>query len=341
MGLTSLILIFDSIMWIFDGKSNMLFRIIILLSTILYFIINPIICMVWSLYVDYQINHDKTRNKKIAKVFSVLVMINTLFSILSIFNNYYFYYDSNNSYHKGVYYFVVTAICFAMIFYTFVYLLYKQKDIHQRFFLTILKFTLPPIIGAILQLIFHGLSFIWVGMTLSILIIFINIQNEQMCMDYLTGLFNRRQLDFYLAALIKKNKKSFAGIMIDLNNFKYINDHYGHSSGDEALRCTSKLLKTTFGTRAFVSRFGGDEFVVLLEINNRNDLDSILSLFKVNVEKFNDMKSLPYNINFSIGADLYSNAPELSVQEFFNYIDSLMYQDKKIHMQKRIISCKL
>jgi len=190
-------------------------------------------------------------------------------------------------------------------------------------------FAIPPFIGALIQIKFYGVALIWIGMTLSILIIFINIQNEQMYLDYLTGLFNRRQLDFYLQEIIQKNKANIAGIMIDLNSFKNINDHYGHNTGDEALKYTSLLLRKTFPCHSFISRYGGDEFVVLFEIKDKTDLEKSLSRLRENIEQFNNTNTIPYKINLSIGADLYNQTTKMSGQEFLNHIDSLMYQDKQ------------
>jgi diguanylate cyclase (GGDEF)-like protein len=121
--------------------------------------------------------------------------------------------------------------------------------------------------------------------------------------------------------------------MLDINSFKNINDQYGHYTGDEALKHASALLKQTFDNRAFLSRYGGDEFVILLEVESKHDLDEAINELRENVIKFNKMNMLSYEIDFSIGAGIYQKATFMSVQEFINYIDSLMYQDKRTLLQ--------
>ncbi len=335
MLLTAQILFFDAFVWTLDGDTSALANMILLISSTGYFLLQPIICSIWSFYVDYQINHSLERIKKLMLPLSIPVIINTLFTILSIFGNYYYYYDYNNVYHRGPYFFILPILSFVYVAYTIVYVSLNRKRIQGPFFLTFLTFTVPPVAGAAIQLAFYGVSIIWVGMTLSLLIIFMNIQNEQMYMDYLTGLFNRRQLDYYLQDLISKNKLCIAGIMLDLNSFKHINDHYGHYAGDEALKHASQLLQKTFRNKAFLSRFGGDEFVILLEVKSRSELDKTIIDLKRNVQQFNKTKALPYKIDFSIGADLYPRDAKISGQDFLNYIDTLMYKDKHTLLQKK------
>lgn len=84
--------------------------------------------------------------------------------------------------------------------------------------------------------------------------------------DYLTECASRAALDFYLAAICQKAKierKLFSVAMLDMDDFKGINDIWGHQIGDTALSYFVKTLKQEFPTRAFIGRYGGDEFVVV------------------------------------------------------------------------------
>lgn len=327
-----LILITDTFTWVLDGQNTRFFRILLLFVTTLYYILNPVICMMWSLYIDFQICRDENRLKKLFPPMLIPILFNTVISILSVFYPIMFYIDANNVYHRGKYYLILVAISFCYLIYTFAFILSNKKKIHKPYFLPLLMFAVPPFIGGILQIAFYGLSLICVGMTISMLIVFINIQNEQMYLDFLTGLYNRRKLDFYLQELIHKNKEKMilAGIMLDINSFKNINDHYGHFSGDEALKCTSRILKKTFESNSFISRFGGDEFVILLEINNKSELVTAINQLKDNLEKVNREMTAPYSITLSIGADYYDYKSKMTGREFLKHIDTLMYKNKHL-----------
>jgi len=129
-----------------------------------------------------------------------------------------------------------------------------------------LLFPLPVIGAAVVQIIFYGVSMIWPGVTLGIFIVYVSIQARQYAIDPLTGAFNRRQLDNYLAGRIKgaRHGKPFSCIMLDIDHFKIINDAYGHIVGDEALSDAAQVLRSCIRSDDFLSRYAGDEFVILL-----------------------------------------------------------------------------
>jgi diguanylate cyclase (GGDEF)-like protein len=92
--------------------------------------------------------------------------------------------------------------------------------------------------------------------------------------DYLTGLYSRRFLDYRLDKHIKraeKRKGSLCLIMIDIDDFKQINDTYGHEIGDQVLQYTANLLKETIGGNGYPCRLGGDEFLALITECSEND----------------------------------------------------------------------
>jgi len=252
LGLNGIILILDTAMWLLDGRPGLIVRVPYLLVTAFYYVLNPLICMVWSFYADYQIYRSQAHLRKLLIPMLIPVCINALLSLLSIFTNQMFYIDLDNVYHRGPLFFLMVAIgCFYLI-YTAVSVLRMQRRIKRNNFIPILAFAFPPFVGMVIQSIFYGLSLIWVCVTISILIIFLNIQNYELYTDYLTGLFNRRQLDnFLLQVQSDAEEHLLAGIMIDLDSFKAINDVYGHDAGDEALRQTAVILKRTF--RKFTS----------------------------------------------------------------------------------------
>jgi diguanylate cyclase (GGDEF)-like protein len=224
----------------------------------------------------------------------------------------------------------MVSISSVFLLYALALILLKQNRFEKNNFIPILVFFIPPLIGGIVQTVFFGISVIWVSVTISILVIFINLQNYQLDIDYLTGVFNRRQLDHYLQqqAQAYSDKKLLAGLMIDLDAFKSINDRYGHDAGDEALRYLAGILKRTFRKHDFIARFGGDEFVVLMDIKDASDLNRAVRRLKENVKLFNAQKLVPFNLSLSIGYDTYTPAPSFTLFDFMRHIDNLMYQEK-------------
>lgn len=92
------------------------------------------------------------------------------------------------------------------------------------------------------------------------------IREREAVTDYLTGLWNRRGLYRQLAARTE-SEKPFHVIYIDLGNFKFINDNYGHAYGDDLLKVVTKRMSGVVGRNGVLTRLGGDEFVLVLDGN--------------------------------------------------------------------------
>ena len=249
-------------------------------------------------------------------------------SFLSIFSGTMFYIDADNVYHRGSLFLLMAIICYALLVYTMIKAIARHRQMKRKNFIPILIFAIPPFLAGILQTLFFGLSLIWVAMTVSILIVFLNIQYEQLHTDYLTGVFNRRQLASLLKqkAQLNQDKINIAGIMLDLDSFKLINDQYGHDAGDKALISTADILKKTFRKTDVIIRYGGDEFIVLMETNDETVLEKSVERLIQNLARFNAEKHLPFEISLSIGYDLYK--PGSGISDFMRHIDQLMYRDK-------------
>ena len=323
-----LLIFSDTILWIINGKPGKPIRYLSVFFIVLYNMFNPVICMLWHYYVDYHIFGDKKRIFRVFMPVQLPVVLNTLLCIASIFTDVYHVFDVNNVYHRGRFIYLLFVLCFYMVLYTELFLFRNRKKISAIEYKHLLFFPLPPALGAIVQFLYPGLSLIWAAATLSIFLAFINIQKTQMNIDYLTGVYNRRYLDKYLQVITKTcGNKRIAGIMIDIDYFKIINDAYGHEEGDEALKYTAQILRNTFRKMDFIARYGGDEFIVILELDDSSELEAVINRLKNNVKEFNTKKMTPYEIVMSVGYGFYEK--DSGISEFLKRIDDLMYMDKK------------
>ncbi|MGE4549637.1 MAG: GGDEF domain-containing protein, partial [Intestinibacillus sp.] len=259
------------------------------------------------------------------------VAVNLVLSPASIFTDIYFVLDADNVYHRGRFMLALLGICLYIIAYTTFFLIRHRKKLKPKELFFMLFFAVPPSIGGAVQAFHYGAVLLWPCVTLSILMIFINLQNNQLVTDYLTGLYNRRYLDSYLESRLKSGagERWLAGVMIDLNAFKQINDLYGHGSGDQALRNTAALLKKTFRKGAIIARYGGDEFVVVLELRSPRQLPARIKALRENVGLWNLQNTEPYSISLSIGYDTIAKGSAMATPEFLAHIDHLMYLDKQ------------
>jgi diguanylate cyclase (GGDEF)-like protein len=155
---------------------------------------------------------------------------------------------------------------------------------------------------------------------------------EQAYYDHLTGLANRALLVDRFQLAIERSKRSripFAAVMIDLNNFKTINDKHGHAAGDQVLVTVGKRLLETVRASDTVSRLGGDEFVLIIEsIDDRRELANIgQKLIDMLAEKVTLDSGAVVSVGGSLGFALYPGDGG-SMDSVLQVADQAMYDCK-------------
>jgi len=149
--------------------------------------------------------------------------------------------------------------------------------------------------------------------------------------DELTGLFNRRAFFELLKKLIhsaKRENKVLTLCMLDIDNFKEINDNFGHLKGDKALRVISKGLRSLARESDYACRIGGDEFVLLLPGCSIPDAEKIISRLKSHCNETVKKEKIKYKINFSCGFSQYNGHDEIDIKGLMERADRVMYENK-------------
>lgn len=324
-----LMLILDTAMWVVDGKPGDINLELNRAASVLCYSFNMLPILSWALFVDYMIYKSEKRIRKLTVPFLILLGFNTLLSVWSLFENILFHIDSLNVYRRGPYFFLIAAICYAYYLYTFLLVFAKRKSIERRNVIPLLVFPFLPMLGGLVQAAFYGVSVIWPSMTLSVLVVFITMQNAQINTDYLTELYNRRQLDTYCKKLNRKRRKAtfVAGILLDIDDFKQINDRFGHIAGDQAIIYTAELLKQSIRPGVFAARYAGDEFIIFFEAKRTDELKEMVKRIRKNVKDFNCKAEVPYELSLSMGYDVLREG--LSAEDFFKHLDELMFANKR------------
>jgi two-component system cell cycle response regulator len=148
--------------------------------------------------------------------------------------------------------------------------------------------------------------------------------------DELTGLHNRRRFFVVAEQCLKvaiRMKKRPLLLFIDLDDLKWINDHYGHNEGDQALIGLANILKKTFRESDIIARIGGDEFVVLLEPTDENS-ETMITRLHENVKEYN-AKLSQHILSISLGTAHFDPEYPISIDELLAKADALMYAQKR------------
>lgn len=195
-------------------------------------------------------------------------------------------------------------------------------------------FPLMVIGGGVLQVAFLPRTPVYCfACTILMLILYIQSMEKQISVDPLTGLNNRGQLVRYIATEMnqKKEKRRTFIVMIDANDFKSINDTYGHAEGDRALVMIADALKKVTKETAipsFLGRYGGDEFVLILHPHSETELDVVLLNIREQIVLRCETEGAPYIISVGIGYDEFLGGQD-TVQNCLQRADHKLYLDKQ------------
>lgn len=153
--------------------------------------------------------------------------------------------------------------------------------------------------------------------------------------DGLTNIRNRRFFDETFEKTfseIKRDKKSLAVLMIDIDFFKPYNDNYGHGQGDETLRKVAKALEKTIKRASdFVARYGGEEFVILLKDINKNGVEAVANNLLNAVRELkitHEFSKIENYVTISIGASFYNSSSDITKLELLLKADETLYNVK-------------
>jgi len=201
--------------------------------------------------------------------------------------------------------------------------------------------------GTLFPVSISGSNILIDGQVKGILGIYINITERKRLeeelkklarFDNLTGSCNRGYglalLDRQLK-LAKRNKTKILLAYLDVDNFKNINDSFGHEEGDKVLKEVVKLFKSTLREIDIICRMGGDEFLLILPDSSLRDIPLIKERLNKNLERLNQILDKPYKIKFSIGFSCYDPDNPQSIDELIKIADKKMYEEKSSKNKKR------
>lgn len=153
-----------------------------------------------------------------------------------------------------------------------------------------------------------------------------------------TGLYNHKTFYEYLDNLIEQSENfqfSLSLAVLDIDNFKRVNDTYGHSLGDEVIKTLSEIIKSTIGTDDYAARYGGEEFAIIFTDKDKNDSYEIVEIIR---KKFNSITiSDMCQETFSVSIGVSEHVKGMSKHVLFKEADKALYKAKKTGKNKTIL----
>lgn len=146
--------------------------------------------------------------------------------------------------------------------------------------------------------------------------------------DALTGVYNRKA-GMQSFEEIVSSKSGYCVAFIDIDGLKAINDSFGHSAGDSAIKTIAGVLSSLVRTDDIVFRFGGDEFLIIFRNCHREEAMKIIRRMQKKLAYINSKASFPYKLAFSHGVMSVAAGEDANKNEIIEKIDNIMYKNKK------------
>lgn len=305
---------------IYTGFESLNIRSINILCNILGFSLTPMIPIAITLIFD---NRILTTHK----ILLIPALINMIAALLSPLYRFIFYVDDYNRYIRGDYFFIFILVYAISLLLLVISTLEVVRKNNYPIMWKLFALSLFTIFSTTIQLIYPSVYSSWHCVTLSLLLYFLLMSEFDSSFDTLTGLYNRAAFDKATEQI--DDKRAFSVIILDINDFKNVNDVYGHDYGDEVIKDVAEIIRKSFNKNYTCYRFGGDEFSIIGTETDREEIEHQLRNMTDNFAEIRKRgKTLP---TVSYGYSIYRCGERLDFQKTFKEADCQMYEYKKIH----------
>lgn len=232
-----------------------------------YFMCLELSAFAWFIYAEVVENKNILHNRRRFLLSSIPQWVLAALLLASAFNGWIFSVDEAGAYHRGPLFFVQLLCSYGYVVYTMTrslrVVLLRKNTSSRREYIAIASFALPVLICGALQYLMPQLSLATAGIMISYMLVYLNSLQLMVSLDPVTGISDRRQflLSLHSRAETLRGNARLYFFFIDVDNFKNINDRFGHDEGDHVLRLVAESLRTVcteYG--ASYGRYGGDEF---------------------------------------------------------------------------------
>ncbi len=315
--LTVFIIFLEAGTIIADGNADL--RFLNILCNVFGFALAPMIPIILIVIFDVKILQTN-------KLLMLPLVLNTLVAALSPWFGFVFYVDANNHYQRGDSFFVFVA---AYIVNLIILLISTVRTGHKyRYTIKakIIALSLFAVAGTSIQLVWPSIHVSWHSATLSLLLYYLLLSEFDRSFDPLTGLQNRAAYEKMANKL--NGRKPYSVVVIDINDFKEINDTYGHEFGDTVLKKIAAVISKSFDERCTCYRVGGDEFYIINSAADTVKLEHQLKSMTNNLEKERQNESRLPTVAYGYG--IFKSEKTIGFQQVLKEADKQMYYFKKI-----------
>ena len=301
------------------------------------------ITYMWLRYV-MAVEHMPGRDSRRTRLVLLFpFFIATAALVITFFANRPFLLDEDLNLQPGYDLFQLTVPCVyiaAVVIYTLRRAIREKNPIERRTHLRVGVFPLMVVAGGLLQVFaLRQTPVFCFACTIFMLVFFIYTMDAQISTDPLTGLNNRGQLEHYTlqkSNLYREDRLTFV-VMFDINDFKLINDTYGHAEGDRALIVVANSMRTAARKHAmpmFLARYGGDEFILIIHPTEIGQVDALIRDIRQAIKEACAANGAPYTLFIGAGYSQLTGDGD-TFQACAQRADENLYLDKAHKKSRR------
>ena len=273
----------------------------------LYYLMLAIGTYFWCGYAEIDLRMGRIRSNKLLNTAFFLPFLVPIGIVgANLWTHGLFEIDSSGQYYRyGMYGWymlslvLLTSVCSARFLTRSVH---ESDPVRKGHMLLIASFPLSLVIAWLISNVGEQVPVVCVCIMVELLCLYVGSSKQQISLDKLTQVNNRQNLISYLEYKLATHQSRMFLLMLDLDDFKIINDTYGHLEGDNALILVAQALKeacATYRLRPYIARYGGDEFMVITEGTRAEASELRDNIHRIISEKQN--KKAPYEVRASIG----------------------------------------
>lgn len=191
----------------------------------------------------------------------IVLICHVVFQVGGIFGGYVFWIDETNVYHRGPLYSAYMAVYTLASIYLVVESVKAGHAYQSRSVLAVVSIFFCMAVGVLMQVFDTMVRTTWTAVSIAVMLYFLFYSDMVLRTDALTKLLNRRSYEEFLA----KPRYPCVVMVVDVDDFKHVNDSYGHSYGDQCLATIAGIFRRVFGGVGLCFRTGGDEFAIVLQ----------------------------------------------------------------------------
>ena len=333
----------DIFAWLCTGNMSTGMVFMLELFNILYDISIVVCCFSWMMYVNFRVNGLEYNHKREMLIGAIPLLIITLLICTNPFTGLMFTIDECNNYERGPGLWMHWVVSWGYLVAAELKVVLKLTKTKSRYacekLIPLLYFIAAPVVAAVVQMFFYGVTVMQCGITFSIVLITYGFLQDKVLRDTLTGLNNRSALETYLNDRVQKSGTRFMFLMCDVDRFKLINDTLGHLMGDLALKAVSGVLKTVCGAAragVFLCRYGGDEFIICSPELTPEETQKLKTAIRDALTAYNKGSKNVFTLEISMGESYGLCTSYDDAEKLIHEADDKMYADKMSRKAQRI-----